>query len=734
LLILWHTQLEKRRFRLRCERFVCVCGWRVEARLVSAAFANWREVGSEWNDRVEEVKRVLLASYAQDRKAICLRWVVLSRQLVEMGRFQCRSAHLAAKTAASARVSLLGRRWVRSMYSILGQYKGLSLAAHAELLWALGELERFSGRTGRLCIFWCWRSVCQRLRRLRVLNRRFLLRARRAVLARSMLKWRLVVNSIRADGKMLQIDETMGSWSLFVAFSSLFSRRDEERTELKEKLKTEERERLERLERERVQREREDDSLRHEVLMGISPRKGRQKRHGYGSVSQGAESTRLGGSLEVGDGGGGNVQIRVGSGEREEGDKILSARQSMLQGSSQLLFPTCAPAGVSRSMLRSNEGTRSSRGGRREDGSGDGGGGGVNRALFHSRRAFASWRSAFDQFSHTLTRIHRIHSDLVLLADTNNCGVWFCCQSAPQRSTNQSIHTLPPPLLQWLAPCFNNWEEQADATTEEGGVSAEDGGAMGGGERGVQNAAGVAGFAVVRRRSSWLRYGVTVSWRRRLSRAAREERWATLDDLDDFCASYSPHGQSHAKTSQTGAEAGGAEDNSLRSHRDETGGGRSSSGADRHVGEDWSLVLRHEAANMLGASRQKRHVAGVRVEGVSCKSYNGFRYESSSYSYKGALPWWATRALRVGFSALWQHAMCSMLDRVGRWRACVLLVADHWRAWTQHARASAVDRAVIRRIKAHSLAATMGGVYASSANCGRRAFLAWSILSSSRCV
>jgi len=112
LLILWHTQLEKRRFRLRCERFVCVCGWRVEARLVSAAFANWREVGSEWNDRVEEVKRVLLASYAQDRKAICLRWVVLSRQLVEMGRFQCRSAHLAAKTAASARVSLLGRRWV----------------------------------------------------------------------------------------------------------------------------------------------------------------------------------------------------------------------------------------------------------------------------------------------------------------------------------------------------------------------------------------------------------------------------------------------------------------------------------------------------------------------------------------------------------------------------------------------------------------------------------------------
>jgi hypothetical protein len=766
-LILWHTQLEKRRFRLRGERIACVCGWGVEVRLVFAAFANWREVGSEWNHRVEEVKRVLLASYAQDRKATCLRWVVLSRQLVEMWRFQCRSAHLAAKTAASARVSLLGRHWVRSMYSILGQYKGLSLAAHAELLWALGELGRFTGRTGRLCLFWCWRSVCQRLRRLRVLNRRFVLRAKRAVFVRSMLKWRFVVNSIRANGKMLQIEETMGTWSLFVAFSSLFSRRDEERTELKEKLKTEERERLERLERERKQH----DSQRHEVLMGISPRKGMQKRHGYCSVSQAAEGTSLGCSLEAGDGGGGTVQILFGSREREEGDKILSARQSMqkddgggtvqytphpppspplsarqsmLQGSSQLLFPsslTGAPAGVLRSMLRSNEGTGSSRGGRGEDGRGEKGGGGVNRALFHSRRAFASWRSAFDQFSHTLTRIHRIHSDLVLLADTNNCGVWFCCQFAPQRSPTPSIHTLPPLLLQWLAPCFNNWEEEADATTEEGGVSAEDGGAMGGGEKGEQNAAAVAGFAVVRRRSSWLRNGVTISWRRRLSRAAREERWATLDDLDDFCASYSPHGQSPAKTSQAGAEAGGAGDSSLCSHRaigDERGGGRSSSGADRHVGGDWSLVLRHEAANMLGASRQKRHMAGMRVGGVSCNSYNGFRYEGSSYSYKGALPWWAARALRVGFSALWQHAMCSMLARVGRWRASVLLVTDHWREWTQHVRASAVYRAVLRRIESHSLAATMGGVYASSANCGRRAFLAWSILSSlnhsSRCV
>jgi len=204
LLVLWRARLNKRQFRLRGDRIARVYSWGVEARLVSAAFAYWHELGGKWRDRVEEVKRVLLASYAQDRKAICLRWVVMSRQLAEMWRFTMRSAHLAAKMAATARVSLLGRHWTRSMYSILGQYKGASLAAHAELLWALGELGRFSGRTGRLCTFWCWRATCQRLRRLRVLKRRFVLRDRRAVFVRSMLKWRLLVNSVRAEDTMMQ--------------------------------------------------------------------------------------------------------------------------------------------------------------------------------------------------------------------------------------------------------------------------------------------------------------------------------------------------------------------------------------------------------------------------------------------------------------------------------------------------------------------------------------------------
>jgi len=43
----------------------------------------------------------------------------------------------------------------------------------------------------------------------------------------------------------------------------------------------------------------------------------------------------------------------------------------------------------------------------------------------------------------------------------------------------------------------------------------------GGSERREAEGAEVAGFAVVRRRSSWLRYGVTVSWRRRVPLAAR---------------------------------------------------------------------------------------------------------------------------------------------------------------------------------------------------------------------
>ena len=84
------------------------------------------------------------------------------------------------------------------------------------------------------------------------------------------------------------------------------------------------------------------------------------------------------------------------------------------------------------------------------------------------------------------------------------------------------------------------------------------------------------------------------------------------------------------------------------------------------AGEDWCRTLRHEAASMLGALRQQRFVAGVRMGaggGASCNSFNGVHYEGSAYSYKGALPWWVVRALRVGFSGVCVAAVPAVDDQ-----------------------------------------------------------------------
>jgi hypothetical protein len=62
------------------------------------------------------VKRCLFAAYGSERKGVCLRWVVMARQLHEKRRFQLRSAHLAAKCGDMSRISLLGRHWVTSFY------------------------------------------------------------------------------------------------------------------------------------------------------------------------------------------------------------------------------------------------------------------------------------------------------------------------------------------------------------------------------------------------------------------------------------------------------------------------------------------------------------------------------------------------------------------------------------------------------------------------------------------
>lgn len=204
----------------------------------------------------------------------------------------------------------------------------------------------------------------------------------------------------------------------------------------------EERERLKRLEQQRLERAREEDAQRHQLLMGISPTKGgKARRFGCCSTSHSAEreyeSPSLGGSLEV-DGGrrdahaprrgtvvprdngeGGSREsprtyhtsppspipewnaVLDASVEREDGDRILSARQSMLLGSPQPLFPSppsvSMTTSMSRSMLRSDDAPGSARGGtsRREEGSA--GSAGVTQALKHSRNAFASWRLAFDQ-------------------------------------------------------------------------------------------------------------------------------------------------------------------------------------------------------------------------------------------------------------------------------------------------------------------------------------------------
>ena len=209
-----------------------------------------------------------------------------------------------------------------------------------------------------------------------------------------------------------------------------------------ERQQAEERERLSALQRQRLQREREEHAQRHELLMGISPSKGgKARRFGCCSASQSAESTSIRGSLEVdsrsedanasrrgtvvagekGEGGSrvsprtcasppspipewgavidGSFERQDGSFEGEGGDRILSARQSMLQGSPQPLFPSppSNTMSISRSMRRSDAAPGSSRGdaSRREEGSGSRCG--VAQALKHSRSAFASWRSAFDQ-------------------------------------------------------------------------------------------------------------------------------------------------------------------------------------------------------------------------------------------------------------------------------------------------------------------------------------------------
>jgi hypothetical protein len=57
------------------------------------------------------------------------------------------------------------------------------------------ELQRFATRGARLCVFIAWRAHGHRRRRLRVLEWRFIRRARRATLLRVRVLWRLVTSS-----------------------------------------------------------------------------------------------------------------------------------------------------------------------------------------------------------------------------------------------------------------------------------------------------------------------------------------------------------------------------------------------------------------------------------------------------------------------------------------------------------------------------------------------------------
>jgi hypothetical protein len=257
-LLAWRSRIAITRFRRQrnqcvvrvCRKGVCIheCS---ERGVLCTSFDAWREVGSAWRDRLEEVKRMLLASHGAGGKAVCLRWVVFARQLAALHRNLIRSAHLAKKAGSMARISLVGRHWLETLYSILGLAKGHLFAgeahpnidicasrnrvagvhAHAELQWARGEIRRFSSRTMRLCLFFAWRSLCRRLRRVRTLKWRFLRRSRRASLVRCLLLWRLWVSSSEVQRSLDAVAEAMSTWTVFVAFSGLFLRRDEERAE-----------------------------------------------------------------------------------------------------------------------------------------------------------------------------------------------------------------------------------------------------------------------------------------------------------------------------------------------------------------------------------------------------------------------------------------------------------------------------------------------------------------------
>merc|ERR1712216_127009 len=150
------------------------------------------------------------------------------------------------------------------------RHRALGVRAHAELHWAREEVARFSARTARLCLFFAWRSLCRRLRRLRVIKWRFCRRYRRASLLRCILSWRFYTSAVQAERSLQFVSDAMDTWNIFVGFSALFTRRDEERLERTTRDLKRENERARMREQEGQRQSAAMAAYRHERLIGVS--------------------------------------------------------------------------------------------------------------------------------------------------------------------------------------------------------------------------------------------------------------------------------------------------------------------------------------------------------------------------------------------------------------------------------------------------------------------------------
>ena len=99
---------------------------------------------------------------------------------------------------------------------------------------------------------------------------RFCRRWRRGSLLRCLLSWRFYASAVQAERSLQFVSDAMDTWNIFVGFSALFTRRDEERLERTTREIKRENERARMREQEGQRQSAAMAAYRHERLIGVS--------------------------------------------------------------------------------------------------------------------------------------------------------------------------------------------------------------------------------------------------------------------------------------------------------------------------------------------------------------------------------------------------------------------------------------------------------------------------------